>query len=654
MKRIIPYILFAILLFSCKSAKISDAIAKEELGEYYDAAQIYKRVYSKTSGKNKALKGNVAFHMAECYRITNNTQRALSGYQNAIRYAFKDSLSFLYAGQMSQKTGKYADAVKYYKSYLENNPNDILAINGLIGSDSAQAWKKKPTLYTVKAMEKFNSRKSEFAPMFFGKDQDQIYITSSRDDALGDTKSAITGLKNNDIFVIKKDDKGQWTSPEIIPDEVNTEFDEGVCSFTPDETAMYYTFCAEEDDAPRTASIYKSSRSGAKWNKGQHVEIFKDTLMMTAHPAVSPDGEYLYFVSDATGGQGGKDIWRMTLTGTAANAVENLGTDINTPGDELFPYVRDSVTLYFASNGHPGMGGLDIFKATKQKNGRWKVENMKSPINSMADDFGITFAKGKESGFFSSNRNNAVGYDHIFSFEWPTITIMVEGWVLDREKIEVEDAVIRIVGKDGTNEKIMVRKDGTYLMEVKRGMDYVMMASAKGYLNQKQVLNTSKEEKSQVYYVDFSLPSISKPVLIENIFYDFDKATLRPESKKALDELIAMLEDNPNVTIELSAHTDRKGSEPYNLDLSQRRAQSVVNYLIAGGIEKERLTPVGYGKQRPKTVTKKMHEQYDFLPEDQLLDEAFVFTLTREQQEIADQINRRTEFQVLRTTYGLY
>ncbi len=653
-KTLYPYLLLALILVSCKTAKLSDAVTKEELGEYYDAADIYKRVYSKTPSKNKALKGSIAFHMAECYRATNNAQRALTGYQNAIRFAYRDSVSTLYAGQMAHKSGKYNDALKYYKAYLEIDPGNTLAKNGIIGCDSAVVWKKDPTKYTVKRMDAFNSRRGELAPMLFGKEYDQLYITSSRDNALGDTKSAITGMKNNDFFLIKKDDKKQWLQPEIIPDGINTDFDEGVCSFTSDGSTMYYTFCSQDEQSPRTAQIYKSSRSGAQWNKGVLVEIFKDSLAMAAHPAVSSDGEYLYFVSDVPGGKGGKDIWRMALTGTAANAVENLGPEINTPGDEMFPYVRDSATLYFASNGHPGMGGLDIFKATQKPNGKWQVENMKFPVNSNGDDFGITFAGENEYGFFSSNRNDGRGSDHIYSFEYPTINIQIEGWVLDKDEAEIADATIRIVGKDGTTEKIIVRKDGTYTAKGKPGMDYVMMASAKGYLNRKQTLSTSNEEKSQVYYVDFSLPSISKPVLIENIFYDFDRATLRPESKEALDDLIKMLEDNPNVTIELASHTDRKGPEAYNQQLSQRRAQSVVDYLIAGGIEKDRLTAVGYGKLKPKTVNKKMHEKYTFLPEEQILDETFIRTLTPEQQETADQINRRTEFQVLRTTYGLY
>ncbi len=645
----------ALLLYSCKSAKLSDAIAKQEKGEYYDAAQIYRKVYGKTSSKKRYLRGNIAFQMAECYREINSGQRALGGYQNALRYEYPDSMSVFYAGQMLQRLGRYPDAVKRYKEFLEIVPGSTLAKNGITGCDSAMVWRKKPTRYVVRKMDKMSSREGEFSPMLTGNKYDQLYITSSRKDAVGDEKSSITGKKNNDFFLIKQNEKGEWLKPEVIENEINTEFDEGTPSFSADGTTMYYTYCSEDETIERTAEIYESSRSGAKWSAGKRVEIFRDSTIMTAHPAISPDGNYLYFVSDAKGGYGGKDIWRIAVSSIGKGFPQNLGPEINTSGDEEFPYIKSGNVLYFASNGHPGMGGLDIFKATyNEKSERWKIENMQSPVNSMADDFGITFAGSDEKGFFSSNRNDGRGSDHIYSFELPSIRMTVEGWVLDKEEELIDEASVRIVGKDGTNTRLIVKKDGTYSMEVTPGMEYVMMGSGRGYLNQKQTLSVPNEEKSQVFYADFYLPSISKPVLIENIFYDFDKATLRPESKEGLEELIAMLNDNPNVTIELSAHTDRKGSEEYNQKLSQRRAQAVVDYLIKGGIEPERLTAVGYGKQIPQTVSKNAAKKYEFLPEGQVLDETFVLTLTPEQQDIADQLNRRTEFKVLKTNYRLF
>ena len=651
------YVLFLLIvssLYSCKSAKLSDAEEKQRIGEYYEAAAIYRKVYTKTSPKKRDLRGYIAYRMAECNRLINNTAKATSAYMNAIRYDYPDSTVYLRMGQMLQKTGRYPEAIKNYDIYMENDPSNLLAINGIQGCELAPGWKKNPTRYEVRRMDKFNSRRGEFSPMLAGDKYDQLYFASSRSKDKDAKVSAITGQNNNNLFLVKQDEKGAWLAPVELEDEVNTEYDEGTPSFSPDGNTMYYTYCAQDPEGPRTAEIYISTRSSAKWGKGTRATIVKDSVTALGHPSISPDGKYLYFVSDAVGGFGGKDIFRARVAGNDFGPMENLGEEINTPGDEMLPYVRDSVTLYFASNGHPGMGGLDLFKATQDSTGKWNVENLGAPINSMGDDFGITFAGKEERGFFCSNRNDARGYDHIYSFELPTITIFIEGIVNDVDEYPIEDATVRIVGKDGLNVKVPVKKDGTYRVELERDIRYVMMASARGYLNQNYELHTGPEEKNETYIVDFFLSPISKPVVIDNIFYDFDKATLRPESKKALDEMIKMLNDNPNVTIELGAHTDRKGTDQYNERLAQRRAQSVVDYLIAGGIEAARLEAKGYGESVPKTINKKMAKQFDFLKEGDVLTEEFILALPPEQQEIADQINRRTEFKVLRTNYNLF
>ena len=571
-----------LFLFSCKSAKLSDAEEKQRIGEYFEAAAIYRKVYTKTSPQKRDLRGYIAYRMAECNRLINNTPRATSAYMNALRYEYPDSIVSLRLGQMYQKTGRYTEAIRYYNDFLQRNPESELALNGIKGSELAPQWKQNPSRYIVKRMEKFNSRRGDFSPMLYGDKYDQLYFTSSRtpkgaNKDKDETVSAITGIRNNDFFLVKQDEQGNWLAPVELEDEVNTEFDEGTPSFSKDGNTMYYTYCAQDPEGPRTSEIYVSTRSSAKWGKGTRASIVKDSVTALGHPAISPDGKYLYYVSDAVGGFGGKDIFRSRLVGNDFGPMENLGPEINTPGDEMFPYVRDSVTLYFASNGHPGMGGLDLFKATQDSTGKWHVENLKAPINSMGDDFGITFEGNKEKGFFSSNRNDARGYDHLYSFELPIITIFIEGIVFDVDENPIEDATVRIVGKDGLNEKVLAKKDGTYRVELERDIRYVMMASARGYLNQNFELRTGPEEKNETYIVDFYLSPISKPVVIENIFYDFDKATLRPESQKALDEMIKMLNDNPNVTIELGAHTDRKGSDQYNERLAQRRAQSVVD-----------------------------------------------------------------------------
>ncbi|HJB73353.1 MAG TPA: OmpA family protein, partial [Candidatus Barnesiella merdigallinarum] len=449
-----------------------------------------------------------------------------------------------------------------------------------------------------------------------------------------------------------KDEQGAWQKPEPIEGDVNTDEDEGIVSFSPDGTTMYLSKARREPNADTSVEIYTSTRTGAQWSPPQKYEITADTLSAFGQPAVSPDGEYLYFVSDMPGGYGGKDLWRISLT-DKEGSLENLGVQINTPGDEMFPYIRDNGDLYFASDGHPGMGGLDIFRARMNASGMWQIENMKYPINSSADDFGITFGE-EETGFFSSNRGDGRGYDNIYSFELPSIRVWISGTVIDKDDEPVPDAIIRIVGNDGSNQKEYARKDGSFRFKLDRGVHYVMLASCRGYLNSKQEFISDAEEKDAEYGVNFVLASISKPILIENIFYDFDRATLRPESETSLNELVKMLDDNPNVSIELAAHTDYKGKDQYNLRLSERRAQSVVDYLIKAGIDPRRLQPKGYGESQPKVITKKLATQYPQFKEGDVLTEEYITKLSPEDQEIANQINRRTEFQVLSITWNLY
>ncbi|MDE5801243.1 MAG: OmpA family protein, partial [Paramuribaculum sp.] len=306
--------------------------------------------------------------------------------------------------------------------------------------------------------------------------------------------------------------------------------------------------------------------------------------------------------------------------------------------------------MYFASDGHPGMGGLDIFRATLRPDGHWDVANMGSPVNSPSDDFGITFDPSSSipAGYFSSNRDDARGYDHLFSFELPDLKIVLNGYVTDLDEEPIASAVVRIVGNDGSNQRTVTRNDGSFSFPLSRGVSYAMMAGAKGFLNAKLEFATDTAEVDAEYGLDFMLASLSKPNIVENIFYDFDRATLRPESTEALDELVELLNDNPNISIQMTSHTDRIGGEEYNLDLSHRRAKAVVDYLIEAGIVPDRLQYQGYGKSKPKVVTKRVARLYPQFKEGDELTEEFILALPEEaDREAADQINRRTEFNVI-------
>ena len=648
----------SLLLTGCGA---DQALKKAEkyyaIGEYYDAAAQYRKAYSATPSKEKEKRGQLSAKMAECYRRINNTNKAITAYKNVIRYKQADSLTHLRLAQQLMKTGNYKEAGKQFQTAIDSLPNEEilwLAKNGLEAAKMAPEWKKEGSKYTVKRMDLFNSRRDDYSPALTGDDNDQLFFTSTRNQAQGDEYSGITGSKPSDIFWAQKDEKGKWGKPQSIDSELNSAFDEGACCFSPDGKTMYLTQCKTDPQYPRCATIAVSSRSDAAWSKPKELNISKDTLSSFAHPAVSPDGEWLYFVSDMPGGLGGLDIWRcQLLSGSETGGVENLGALINTAGDEMFPTFRPNGDLYFSSDGHPGLGGLDIFIA-KPKTVGWTIEHPGFPLNSQGDDFGMTFEGLLNQGYFSSSRGDNRGLDHIYSFFNPEIVQTVKGWVYEQDGYELTDAVVYMVGNDGTNLKLSVRGDGSFTQEIKPGVDYVLLGTCKGFLNHQEQLRVEPVTESEEYVLQFPLANIAAPVLIENIFYDFDKATLRPESATALDELVKLLNENPNVTIELSAHTDYKGSDQYNERLSQRRAESVVGYLIEHGIAADRLTPKGYGEGKPKTIKRKVAERYAFLKAGDVLTEDFIAKLPEEQQEQCNQLNRRTEFKVLRTTYGMF
>lgn len=626
------------------------------LGEYYDAANEFRQAYQKTPAKERAKRGQIARKMAMCYDKSLQSARALAAWRNAVRYQQADTADRLAFARTLMKNGNYREAEEQFRLVLDSLPNDKLARDGLFAARKAPDIKQLGSRYTVKRMEVFNSRRADYCPVLFGDEFDQLYFTSTRNEAQGDELSGITGTKPGDIFYSQKDDKGKWSKPEDVSGGVNTAYDEGACCFSVDGREMYLTQCVTDPSYPRYAQIVKSNRSDAAWSKATEVKLTGDTLSSYAHPAISPDGEWLYFTSDMPGGKGGLDIWRVRITPAGYGGVENLGEPINTPGDEAFPTFRPNGDLYFSSNGHPGLGGLDIFIAKVGKDGRYHLSHPGYPLNSQGDDFGMTFEGPYNRGFFSSNRGDTRGWDHIYSFVNPEIMQTVKGWVYEMDGYELPAAQVYVVGDDGTNEKMSVHSDGSFTKVLDPGVSYLFLATCKGYLNhQEEVKALVNPKESRDTTLQFALANISAPTLIDNIFYDFDKATLRDSSKTALDKLVALLKENPHVTIELSAHCDYKGSAEYNKRLSQRRAEAVVAYLIAHGIAADRLTPVGYGKERPKKIKKKVTEKYKWLKEGDVLSEDFIKALKdKKKEEICNQLNRRTEFSVLRTTYGLF
>ncbi|MBQ0153462.1 MAG: OmpA family protein [Bacteroidales bacterium] len=683
----IVFILIVILLCPGCSLKtrIKRADKKFAIGEYYEAADLYRQIYPRISKNDKQLKGRVAFNQGECYRILNNS-KAVSAYKHAIssKYQQTDPIVYLRYAQVLHYQSKYKEAEKYYGLYLQANPNDYVAQGGQYACQQVSTWKKEPSRYKLTLAKEFNQKRtSNFAPSFIGADASAVMFTSNRQEKSSSKKhkrpSPVTGQSTFNLYSSRRDANGKWGEielPEGLYGEQTEETEQqndsasadktgtmelGVCSFTADGKTMYFTYSKPINGQDLGAKIFRSQRTGGEWGEPQEMKLFLDSSITVGHPSINATGDTLYFVSDAPGGVGGKDIWMAEYDADTWINVHNLGAQINTSGDEMFPCIRSNGELYFSSNSHPGYGGLDIFKAVptaeKDSNGlvRWNLFNMGIPFNSQGDDFGITFDGDSPNGLLSSNRGQKKGYDEIYQFILPELIYQVEGKITDTNGDPIVDGTLRMVGNNGTNQKLQVRKDGTYHLKLDKETKYVMLATARGYLNEKQELTTIGLKDSYTYTQNFTLAPVSKPVPMNNVFYEFGKWELTKESEAGLNDLVKLLNDNPNITIELSAHTDMVGDSLANKELSEKRAKSCVEYLIRAGIEKERLTPIGYGENKPVIADQAIHKQHPFIPIEQELNEAFINRLeSTQQKDICNAINRRTEFKVLKTTYKLY
>jgi peptidoglycan-associated lipoprotein len=656
MKRIVLLIIILLAFNSRESPaqkrKSERAYAAFNAGEYYEAIDMFKDSYSKSKKADKSVRTDLGFMIAECYRLTNDPKSAETWYKLAVRSSTSKPEAQYWLAESMKKDGKYQQAIDEFRKYKQVAPSDPRTDQQILSCELSLQWQRNPEAYKVEELKDLNSKDADFSPAYGRDDFGVIYFTSSRDDAAGNKTHGATGQSFTDIFESRLDKKSKWSTPVPV-DDLNSESEDGTPSFSSDYNEVYFTRCEAGKREKKGCVIMVSKRTGDKWSDPEDTKILPDSLV-AAHPALSNDGLTMYFVSDMPGGSGLKDIYTVTRTDVsdAWSAPVNLGPDINTSGNELFPFIREDGSLYFSSDGHIGMGGLDIFKATSQPDGSWVVKNMQSPVNSFADDFGVTFETGNERGIFSTTRKGR-GNDDLYTFELPPLKFNVTGLVKDEKTgSPIQGSVIQLIASDGSNLQAETGASGDFKFALRQDVDYIFLASKRGYLNGKEKETTKAQEKSRDYMVTILLTAIDKPIELPNIFYDFGKWDLRPESMVSLDKLVETLNDNPSVTIELMSHTDSRDTEEYNQDLSQKRAQSVVQYLIEKGKETARLSPKGYGESNPKVVDDAIAAQNSFLKSGTSLSEQYINTLaSEEQKEIAHQINRRTEFRVMRTDY---
>jgi peptidoglycan-associated lipoprotein len=653
--RIFSLVIMAALLASNpaegqKKQKDSRAQASFDAGEYFEAIDLYKNAVNKVSDKTQ--KTAILFKIGECYRILGDARSAELWYKKAVREDYQDPIIFLRYGQMMLINEKYTEAEEQFNKYMELVPDDPRGRVGIESCEAAVNWKDNPTGYLVENMRYFNSRQRDFSPGYINDTYTEIYFTSTREDATGNDTHGATGQNFADLFTSTLDRKGKWSVPVPV-ESLNSEFEDGTPCISSDFTTLYFTRCKKGKNQQLGCQILSTTSGGMDWSEPKvELEELSDSVT-SAHPAISPDGNTLYFVSDMPGGLGENDIWMVSRgQGGSWGKPANLGEEINTPGNELYPFVHSDGSLYFSSDSRVGLGGLDIYKATKDEIGSWRLENMKPPINSPEDDFGIVFETDVERGFFSSSRKGR-GNDDIFSFVLPPLEFSVTGVVRDERNDQIlPGSTVKSVGSDGISVETNTGDEGNFKFMLKPGTDYVFIASQPGYLNGKERESTRGMDQSKEFEVTIYLASITQVIELPNIFYDFAKWDLRPESMVSLDNLVETLDDNPNVTIELMSHTDSRGTPADNLELSQKRAQSVVDYLISKGIQPDRLKARGYGESQPKVVDEKVKSQYDFLEIEEVLTEGFINQLeSAELQEKAHQVNRRTEFRVLSIDY---
>lgn len=641
-------------LYSQKFEKLkAKADAKFWQGEYYTASQLYKKAYKKT--KNKKEKADINFTIGDCFKYIRDIKQAEAYYKKAMKMNDKEPLIILNYANMLRISGKYEEAQTEYENFLKFIPGDARGTNGLTACSLAQEWIKNPSRYIVSEINAINSKFNDFSPVYDSrKDYNTILFTSNRDNATGTKTSGIIGDKFFDIFEVKLDRKGKWGDPTPLDTLINSEFDEGVPTLNEKSNEMYFTKCKIESKAKVGCQIYKTTKQGGFWGACELVQIVGDSISI-GHPSLSKDEKTLYFASKELGGEGGTDLFKVTREkkgGTWGKPI-NLGPAINSPNDELFPYIREDDVLFFSSDREPSMGGLDIYKAYKNKDSILVVENMQFPINSNYDDFGIVFQGVEEKGLFSSARKGGKGGIDILAFHIPPLEFSLAGIAKDKDTdAMLEGVIVKLVGSDGTIFRDTTKAEKGFSFKLKPKTDYIYIASKEGYFNYKGTFSTDSLERSQVIASNILLSSVAKTIELPNIEYDFAKWDLRESSKTALNQLVTTLNDNPTITIELLSHSDMIGNDSTNLVISQKRAQSVVDYLISKGIEAERLVAKGYGETRPKVADKELNQKYNFIPTGSTLNEAFIESLIDEKQkDICNQLNRRTEFKVLSTNF---
>jgi peptidoglycan-associated lipoprotein len=574
--------------------------------------------------KDPAKQLQTALEIADSYRKFNDFANAEKWYKQAVDLNGNDRVLFQ-LGMAQKQQEKYEEAIKTFEQYQKITAEGFEGRRQANQCREALEWKRAFTRIQVRNLEALNTSSSDYGLEPYKGNQ--FVFTSSRDDCMGTERDGWTGDKFSDLFVTDKKE-GNFTYPANMSTPVNSLAHESSATFSKDFKEMYFIRCMkDEKKSNQYCHLYYTAFNNEHWNEPVKLDLFADTVNVY-DPYLSKDGKYLLVAADVKDNFGSTDIYMFTKADSGWGVPQNLGSVINTPGSERYPWLDDKGNLYFSSNGHPGMGGLDIFKSIRLKNGYKEPVNLKAPINSGADDFAFRIDKYKPangedtvlySGYFSSSRKGGKGSDDIYRFEEKWINLFVlKGKTVEKQYEDPENPDSRVLGlkplskarvdlktpEDKILATVFSDTAGNFSFKLQQESDYKLTGGKNGYFNKNEFVSTKgkRQQDSVLIYVyaQIELEKIfpQKMIVIPNIYYDYDKTVLRPESKLVLDTVFIFFKENPDLTVEIGSHTDSRGSDAYNEKLSQGRAQSVVDYLVEKGIPKERLIAKGYGETK--------------------------------------------------------
>lgn len=642
-----------VCLFFTTTAAAQGKLAEEaddayKKGFYFNSIELYKKAY--TVEKKASTKAELIFKVGEAYRAVGDAQQAAIWYEKANKAQYTDPITYLYIGDMLKQQGKYAEAIAAYNRFKEKKPGDPRADASVAECQQAQQWKDSPTRYSVDPEVLLNTSQYDFTPAFADKKNEAVVFTSTRPGSTGAETDQILGESFSDLFTSSRDRLGKWSEPTKLPITINTAGNEGAPIFNGKRSMMYFTRCPMEKKKVYGCDIWVSKKVGNNYAEPVILNLRpeKNDTITIGHPALSKEDDVLVFASDMKwpGHKGGKDLYMVKLDkeGMPTGTPVNLGAAVNTTRDEMFPFIRHDGSLYYASNGRAGMGGMDIYRSEKSGDTWGAADNLRSPINSSSDDFGIAFEAEEERGFFTSNRPGGKGQDDIWRFYMPDMVFALQGTAYDKLTGQpLAGAKISVVGTNGSNFSAITDDNGGFNFAengkdryIKENTTYSILAEKEGYLVVKDQVTTVGLQESTTFVKEYFLQPATKDIVIKlpEVQYDLGKFDLRPEGKDSLETLYQTLVDNPTIIIELAAHTDTRDSDARNLTLSQNRAQSCVNYLVTKGVDPIRMVAKGYGESQPR-----------------ISDAQIKAMKTEEEREAAHQQNRRTEFRVLSYDY---